>query len=243
MVSVSGASNTAAPAVLSVTNAPLPSDPPVDVVTDPPPIVVQEVLSDGQADGASAIDPPPAHDLPSDHATDVVAMDSSVSSPPATRDLAHDPDAGNSSIVVPPPANTESRVSDGSTFSLPTDPLANILRNSPKELVPRPPLLSTNSSDVSPDLFTPPAPVSDGGGVSSRRSSRPKVNSTGRKKSLRPDDSFAKMKGSTSSVYLSRKQCSPSPLPTTRTRSQSLFSLDTNRFAPLTMDNDGDHDD
>ena len=92
-------------------------------------------------------------------------MGSSVSSSPTTRDLAHDPDAGNSSTVVPPPAYTESRVSDGSTFSLPTDPLANILANSPKELVPRTPLLSTNSSDVSPDLFTPPAPVFDGGGV------------------------------------------------------------------------------
>ena len=262
---VSGASPSVLPPVPSVTTAPLPSGPPVDVVTDQPPVVVQEILPVTGTDGASSVDPPPARDLPSDQplvvvqevlpgdgadgassvdGNDAVAMDSSVSPPPATSGPVRDSDAGNSSTTVPPLANTEPNASDSATFTLPTDPLANILAESPKDLVPRPPPpppLSTGSSDNSPDLFSQSEPASAGGGLSARRSSRSKVVSSGRRKSLRSDAGFGKMKNPTSTVFLSRKQCSPSPLPTSRSRSQSLSSLNTNRFAPLSMDNDGDN--
>ena len=257
---VSGASPSALPAVSPVTTEPQLSGPPVDVITDQSPVVVEKVIPDAGTDGASSVDPPPARDLPSDQppvvvqdvlpdadadgafpadGNDAVAMDSSVSPPPATTGPARDSDAGNSSTTVPPPANTEPSASDGVIFTLPTDPLDNILAESPKDLVPRPPLVSSGSSDNSPDLFSQCEPASDGGGVSARRSSRPKVISTARRKSLRSDDGFGKMKSPTSSVFLSRKQCSPSPLPTSRSR--SLSSLNTNRFAPLSMDNDGDN--
>ena len=55
---VSGASPSVLPPVPSVTTAPLPSGPPVDVVTDQPPVVVQEIFPVTGTDGASSVDPP-----------------------------------------------------------------------------------------------------------------------------------------------------------------------------------------
>ena len=152
--------------------------------------------------------------------------------------------SGASPSVLPP-------VPSVTTAPLPSGPPVDAYRPSRQHLgripqgsrpsSPPPPPLSTGSSDNSPDLFSQSEPASAGGGLSARRSSRSKVVSSGRRKSLRSDSGFGKMKNPTSTVFLSRKQCSPSPLPTSRSRSQSLSSLNTNRFAPLSMDNDGDN--